>query len=72
MLKDSLESESDWINETKLDNYIQLLKQFSPNRTKIMGRAILKDIIETEDHRLLILLSHMYFENFIEEIIKKH
>ena len=69
---DSLENESDeWIKEYKLDNYIIFLKQFLPNKTKIMGRALLKDIIEIEDHRLLILISHLYFENFIEEIIKK-
>ena len=68
---DSLENESEWIKESKLDDYIIFLKQFLPNKTKIMGRAFLKDITEIEDHRLLILMSHLYFENFIEEIIKK-
>ncbi len=71
VFKDSLENENDkWIKEYKLDNYILFLKQFLPNKTKIMGRAFLKDVIEIEDHRLLILISHLYFENFIEEIIK--
>lgn len=67
---DSLEKEDEWIKEDKLDNYIIFLKQFLPNKTKIMGRAFLKDITEIEDHRLLILMSHLYLENFIEIIIK--
>ena len=68
---DSLENESAWIKEYKLDEYVIFLKQFLPNKTKIMGVSFLKDITEIEDHRLLILMSHLYFENFIEEIIKK-
>ncbi|GEM_PF-5142446 len=68
---DSLENESEWIKEYKLDDYVIFLKQFLPNKTKIMGVSFLKDITEIEDHRLLILMSHLYFENFIEEIIKK-
>lgn len=72
VFKDSLEDENDkWIKEHKLDYYILFLKNFLPKKTKIMGRAFLKDVIEIEDHRLLILISHLYFENFIEEIIKK-
>lgn len=48
-----------------------MLKQLVPKKTKIMGTAFLKDIVEIKDLRLLILLSHLYFENFINEIIKK-
>ena len=66
----SLEEDDHWIKEYNFDNFKIMLNQFLPKRTKILSRAFLKDIIEVEDHRLLILLSHLYFENFIDEIIR--
>lgn len=68
---DSLEDESEWIKDYKLDGYLTFLKHFLPNETKIMSVSFLKDVTEIKEHRLLILMSHLYFENFIEKIIKK-
>lgn len=48
------------------DNTVNLL----PKKTKILGRAFLKEIFSTKDNRLLILVGHLYLENFLIEIIK--
>lgn len=69
--KEEIENDGAWIKEYKFDNFLLMLKQFLPKKTKIMGRAFLKDIVEIKDIRLLILLSHLYFENYINEILKK-
>ncbi len=71
IFRESIESNGDWIKEHNFDKFLLMLKQFLPKKTKIMGTAFLKDIIEIKDLRLLILLSHLYFENFIDEIIRK-
>ena len=71
LFRESIESNSDWIKEHNFDKFLLMLKQFLPKKTKIMGTAFLKDISEIKDLRLLILLSHLYFENFIDEIIRK-
>jgi hypothetical protein len=68
---DAIEKNGAWIKEPNFDKFLLMLKQFLPKQTKIMGRAFLKDIVEIKDLRLLILLSHLYFENFINEIIRK-
>jgi hypothetical protein len=71
VFRESIESNGDWIKEHNFDKFLLMLRQFLPKKTKIMGTAFLKDIIEIKDLRLLILLSHLYFESFINEIIKK-
>ncbi|KAB2940620.1 MAG: hypothetical protein MPEBLZ_00085 [Candidatus Methanoperedens nitroreducens] len=71
LFKEEIENNGSWIKEHKFDGWLLMLKQFLPKKTKIMGTAFLKDIVEIKDHRLLILLSHLYFENFINEIIRK-
>lgn len=71
VFRESIESNGDWIKEHNFDKFLLMLKQFLPKKTKIMGTAFLKDISEIKDLRLLILLSHLYFENFIDEIIRK-
>lgn len=71
VFRESIESNDDWIKEHSFDKFLLMLKQFLPKNTKILGKAFLKDIIEIKDLRLLILLSHLYFESFIDEMIKK-
>lgn len=71
VFKEELENSGAWIKEHKFDSWRLMLRQFLPKKTKILGTAFLKDIVEIKDPRLLILLSHLYFENFINEIIRK-
>lgn len=59
-----------WIEEFLLKQGVGFLKQFLPQKTKVMSRAFLKDIIDTKETRLLILIAHLYLENFLDEIIK--
>ena len=69
--KDAIETNDNWIKEHNFNTFILMLKEFLPKKTKIMQTALLKDIVEIKDLRLLILVSHLYFENFIDEIIGK-
>lgn len=71
VFKEELENNGTWIKEYKFEHFLSMLKQFLPKKTKIMGTSFLKDIVEIQDIRLLILLAHLYFENYIDEILKK-
>ena len=51
-------------------NTEEWVSYFLPKTTKVFGRAFLKEIFDSENDRLLVLMGHLYLENILVEIIK--
>lgn len=65
------------VKKTKPKEIIEFEKRenivlnFLPKKTKVFGRAFLKEVFSIDNDRLLILIGHLYLENILIEIIKK-
>ena len=64
-------SNQDYLRSIINLNIFEIINSYSPKTTKILHTSYFKEVCSCEDVRLLTLVSHLYIENFLNEIINR-